>query len=579
MMTATRPDYLRFTALEDSTVALMKNGNFSRDLGLEYSVNRGEFLPYEIGDVVTLGKDDYVEFRRSRELARAVDFSGAGNDYCYFSTTGSVVGTGRVDTLVYWRGDINIYSRKYSFSNVFPRSGGTLTMSLTIPDSVTSIGQSAFKGCSGFNGSLTISDGVRTIREYAFSGCSGFKGSLTIGDGVTTIERHSFNGCSGFTGNLVIPDSVTSIGESAFSGCSGFTGSLTISDSVTTIGNGTFSDCSRFTGSLVIPDSVTTIGSNAFKGCSGFNGSLTISDGVRTIGSRAFYGCSGFTGSLVIPDRVTTIEWQSFSGCSGFTSLTISDSVTTIGDGSFARCSGFTGNLVIPDSATSIGGSAFSGCSGFTGNLVIPDSVTTIGDSAFNGCRFTNVYVPARISTAAMSRASNGQGITIAEGNRSLNGGLDKADLSNRYLVVKGNLTVSNYLAVSPILEALWVEGDISIGLYVIYSYGGTPLTMFVGVDGTVTGAGAMFRNNDTIVDGCILHFASSGIAATPTQACASYSRLAKVFVGDGSSQAADEAVLALYLADADWAQYSSKLDIWWNYNGPYKTQPVFPTN
>lgn len=43
--------------------------------------------------------------------------------------------------------------------------------------------------------------------------------------------------------------------------------------------------------------------------------------------------------------------------------------------------------------------------------------------------------------------------------------------------------------------------------------------------------------------------------------------------------KAADEAVLALYLADADWAQYASKLDIWWNYNGPYKTQPVFPTN
>ena len=108
---------------------------------------------------------------------------------------------------------------------------------MTIPDSVTSIGSSAFRGCSGLT-SVTIPDSVTSIGEYAFSGCSG----LT---------------------SVTIPNSVTSIGEGAFYGCSGLT-SVTIPNSVTSIGYCAFENCSRLA-SVVIPDSVTSIGDDAFR--------------------------------------------------------------------------------------------------------------------------------------------------------------------------------------------------------------------------------------------------------------------------------------------------------------------------
>jgi hypothetical protein len=74
-------------------------------------------------------------------------------------------------------------------------------------------------------------------------GCIAF-GQLTIPNSVTSIGDNVFNSCSGFTGTLTIPNSVTSIGESAFDNCLGFNGTLTIDNSVTSIGESAFSRCS-----------------------------------------------------------------------------------------------------------------------------------------------------------------------------------------------------------------------------------------------------------------------------------------------------------------------------------------------
>jgi uncharacterized repeat protein (TIGR02543 family) len=161
--------------------------------------------------------------------------------------------------------------------------------SVTIPDSVTSIGDSAFYGCSGLT-SFTIPDSVTSIGEGAFPGCSGLT-TITIPDSVTSIGERAFMRCTGLT-SVTIPDSVTSIGDSAFSGCSGLT-SITISDSVTSIGEGAFSGCSGLT-SITIPSSVTSIGEDAFYNCSGLT-SITIPSSVTSIGDSAFRGCSGLT--------------------------------------------------------------------------------------------------------------------------------------------------------------------------------------------------------------------------------------------------------------------------------------------
>ena len=283
--------------------------------------------------------------------------------------------------------------------------------SLTIPNSVTTIGEEAFSNCTELKGSLTLSNSLKTIGNKAFYLCNSLNGSLTIPNTVTTIGISAFENCAGFNGNLTIPNSVTTIGESAFcnclkftgdltipnsvtiieaytfKSCYGFNGKLTIPNSVTTIRNRAFYKCVGFKGDLTIPNSVTTIGTEAFWRCTGFNGNLTLSNSVTTIGEWAFEGCSGFTGNLILPNSITTIENSAFMGCSGFNgNLTLPNSITTIGETVFKGCSGFTGNLTLPNSITTIKGGVFYGCSGFTGNLTLPKSLEVVHYNSFNEC-------------------------------------------------------------------------------------------------------------------------------------------------------------------------------------------------
>ena len=178
--------------------------------------------------------------------------------------------------------------------------------SVTIPNSVTSIGDGAFYGCSGLT-SVTIPNSVTSIGDYAFSGCSGLT-SVTIPNSVTSIGDSAFSDCSGLT-SVTIPNSVTSIGNSAFYGCSGLT-SVTIPNSVTSIGDGAFSNCTGLT-SVTIPNSVTSIGDSAFYGCSGLT-SVTIGSGVRYINGRAFAGCNKLEEVYCLAENVPNTQTDAF---------------------------------------------------------------------------------------------------------------------------------------------------------------------------------------------------------------------------------------------------------------------------
>ena len=263
----------------------------------------------------------------------------------------------------------------------------SLNGSLTIPNTVTTIGIAAFGSCTGFNGSLTIPNSVTTIGSSAFSSCQGFKGDLTIPSSIKTIEAYTFSGCFGFNGNLTIPNTVTTIGNQAFWRCTGFKGDLTIPNSVTTIGESAFQHCTGFKGNLKLSNSVKTIGNSAFGRCTGFTGDLILPNSITTIGGNAFNGCTGFTGDLTIPNSITTIEASVFLGCSGFKgNLTLPNSITTIKYNAFRGCTGFTGKLILPNSITTIGDMAFYGCSGFTGNLTLPKSLEVVSYNSFYKC-------------------------------------------------------------------------------------------------------------------------------------------------------------------------------------------------
>ena len=131
-----------------------------------------------------------------------------------------------------------------------------------------------------------IGDSVTSIGEDAFSGCSSLA-SVTIGNSVTSIGNRAFRDCSSLA-SVTIPNSVTSIGGDAFSGCSSLA-SVTIPNSVTSIGWGTFRDCSSLA-SVTIPNSVTSIGSDAFRECHSLT-SVTIPNSVTSIGGSAFSPC------------------------------------------------------------------------------------------------------------------------------------------------------------------------------------------------------------------------------------------------------------------------------------------------
>ncbi|MBO5888088.1 MAG: leucine-rich repeat domain-containing protein [Bacteroidaceae bacterium] len=207
--------------------------------------------------------------------------------------------------------------------------------------SVTSIGNGAFRNCSGLT-SVTIHNSVTSIGSYAFSGCSGLT-SVNIPNSVTSIVSRVFYNCTGLT-TITIPNSVTSIESDAFSGCSGLT-------------------------SVTIPNSVTSIGGYAFSGCSGLT-SVNIPNSVTSIGSGTFYGCSGLT-SVTIPNSVTSIKSSAFYGCESLTSVTI------------------------PNSVTSIGRNAFDGCK--LRNVLIKCATPPTGESAFSSQTYyhTTLYVPA----------------------------------------------------------------------------------------------------------------------------------------------------------------------------------------
>ena len=345
-------------------------------------------------------------------------------------------------------------SDKYSGSIRIPES----VKSVGIKYSVTSIGPSAFSGCSGLT-SVTIPNSVTSIGGGAFYGCSGLT-SVTIGNSVTSIGGNAFDGCSGLT-SVTIPNSVKSIGYYAFDGCSRLT-SVTIGNSVTSIKMGAFNGCSGLT-SVTIPNSVTSIENSAFAGCSALT-SVTIGNGVESIGQLAFAICSELLDVYCYAKNVpTTLESNAFESSpignatlhvpagsiesyrktepwSGFKNIVaISTQINgiwyvlnaeTTQATVVAKSSGkYSGSIVIPESVThesttysvtSIGDNAFDGCTGLT-SVTIPNSVTSIGLDAFEGCTgLTSVTIPYSVTSiggGAFEDCSGLTSIVVEEGN------------------------------------------------------------------------------------------------------------------------------------------------------------------
>ena len=224
---------------------------------------------------------------------------------------------------------------------------------VTIPNSVTSIGGSAFYGCSGLTSVIWNDKNCEDFKydSYYNTSTSPFYNissnitSFTFGNEVEHTPAYLCYGMSKLT-EMTIPNSVTSIGSSAFSGCSGLT-SLTIPNSVTSIGLWAFSNCSR----------LTSVIWNA-KNCEGFGGFI------NSIPKIPFYNTPSIT-SFTFGNEVEHIPAYLCYEMRNLKEVTIGNSVTSIGSAAFSDCSGLT-EVTIPNNVTSIGDEAFSGCSGLT---------------------------------------------------------------------------------------------------------------------------------------------------------------------------------------------------------------------
>lgn len=298
-------------------------------------------------------------------------------------------------------------------------SGTTITQ-MSIPNSVTSIGAYAFSGCSNL-ANLTLPNSLITIGEQAFSSCRAVT-NITIPNTVTTIGDSAFQYCGLVSIN--IPSTVTSIGQSVFYYCESLT-SATLSSGIETMSKGLFSGCTSLS-SCIIPNTVTTIGDQVFSGCTALS-SIVIPNSVTSIGKMAFQNTGLST--ITIPNSVTSIGDSAYNGCTQPTSITIPASVTSIGGFAFAGCSAVTSitvnlnnttydsrdncnaiietatnkmiagciNSTIPSTVTEIAGSVFSGCTGLS-SITIPDTVTTIGSSAFRGSGLTSITIPNSVT-------------------------------------------------------------------------------------------------------------------------------------------------------------------------------------
>jgi hypothetical protein len=353
--------------------------------------------------------------------------------------------------------------------------------SITLPNSIIDIGESAFSSCSGLIGTLVLPNNIKTIRSKAFEFCRGLT-NITIPNNVEYIGNDAFFACNGLMGILTIPDSVKSIGQSAFFGCNKLTSiiigsglesmgiivfcsctsieDIIVSDSnsyyksenhclltkdgktlvfgcknsilpqgLTTIGYCAFSYCTELT-NIVIPDTVTTIGIEAFEDCINLK-SLVIPSNVKSIGEFAFEDCSSLSNSITIPNGVTSIDRWTFKGCSNLTEIIIPNSVKSIGHYAFSGCGKLT-SITIPSSVTSIGYGAFEACVGIT-SITIPSSVSSISNGAFsNDNNLSNII----IDSGTISQNSTFMGILLS----------NSITKSIKILSTKVNTTVDNYM-------------------------------------------------------------------------------------------------------------------------------------
>lgn len=311
-----------------------------------------------------------------------------------------------------------------------------------IPNTVTTIGEFAFAGCSNLT-KVTIGEGVRTIGNRAFYNCTKLD---TLNFNAEDCEKAAHSGWEGYSvftnckslsvvniGNKVKrlpefifyklnnlltinnPQSIQYIGANAlyetawyannrrdmvYLGkalykCKVASNKVVVEDGTISITPNAFKEEDIIT-SVVIPNSLISIGDYAFYKCENLK-ELIIGTSVQDIGENAFSYCSSLT-KITLPDSLKIIGNSAFYSCSELEEVALGSSLESIGGYAFYGCE-WLASITLPESLISIGSEAFSGCTGLE-YIYVPDNVTTISGSAFYGCSaLKEIYLGNSITT------------------------------------------------------------------------------------------------------------------------------------------------------------------------------------
>ena len=290
--------------------------------------------------------------------------------------------------------------------------------------------------------------------DGAFDGCTSLTG-ITIPNSVTSIGDHSFEGCTSLTG-ITIPNSVTSIGNSAFNGCTSLTG-ITIPNSVTSIGAYAFSSCTSLK-DITVPNSVMSIGGSAFENCSSL-AAITIPGSVISVSGRTFFGCVSLA-SITIPQSVESIGDAAFIGCTSLAGITIPHSVNSIGDFVFNGCTSLH-NVIIED-ANEVLNLGY----GFYNSMAIFEGSS--GNGLFHDCPLDSLYLGRNLKYDGSRYAgfspfarTNLKKVTVGAGVTDLYDNMFKYCNNLRDLVIKDSereLWIYNYYktGAEPVYETVF---------------------------------------------------------------------------------------------------------------------------
>ncbi len=281
-------------------------------------------------------------------------------------------------------------------------------VSVTIPASVTSIEDSAFKRCTNM-ASVRIQGTIKSIGEEAFMKCTSLI-SIAFQSSSVTIGNTAFSGCENLN-TVTITGTGGTIGDSAFYDCSAL-GSISLPSSTSSIGDSAFQGCTAL-GSIDIPAGVRSIGKEAFQGCTSLQ-SASVQEGSKmtSIGEAAFNGCS-VLGSIDLPDSLTAIGASAFSYCPKLDNVIIPDSVKTLENNVFEACFGLT-TVKLPDDLETIKSAAFNVCSGLE-SIYLPDSVKTLQSQAFFGCTgLQSIRFGKEVTDIAEDAFGRGKGVQTA---------------------------------------------------------------------------------------------------------------------------------------------------------------------